>query len=201
MSDTNKNYVLVLYYSKHGATADMAKHIALGVELAGVKALVRTVPGISVNCEASEPRVPSKGAVYCSQEELANCAGLILGSPTHFGNMAGALKHFIDNSSSTWMSGGLIGKPAAVFSSSSSLHGGQESTLLSMMLPLLHHGMLLAGLPYSATQLLETTTGGTPYGATHLAGKDSDNLLDDNEVALCKIQGQRIGELCLKLAV
>ncbi len=199
MLNLKNDYVLVLYYSKQGATEKMAKHIALGVELAGVNALVRTVPEISTVCEASQPKVPSEGAVYCSLEELANCSGLILGSPTHFGNMAGAMKHFIDGSSSHWMSGSLIGKPASVFSSTSSLHGGQESTLLSMMLPLFHHGMLLAGLPYSATQLLQTTTGGTPYGATHLAGKDSDNALDENEIALCKIQGKRIADLTLKL--
>ena len=197
---STKPYVLILFYSRHGATADMARHIALGVEMSGVDALVRTVPDISSNCEASEARVPAKGAIYCSQQELANCAGLILGSPSHFGNMAAPLKYFIDNSSSNWMSGALIGKPAAVFSSSSSLHGGQETTLVSMMLPLLHHGMLISGLPYSATELLHTTSGGTPYGVTHWAGKDSDNPLDANEIALCKYQGQRIGHLAKKLS-
>ncbi len=188
-------YILVLYYSRHGATAQMAKHIALGVEMAGMKALVRTVAPISSQCEAVLPSIPDNGALYCSEQELANCAGLILGSPTHFGNMAASMKYFIDSTSGLWMSGALIGKPAAVFSSSSSLHGGQESTLLSMMLPLMHHGMLLAGLPYSETQLLSTQTGGTPYGATHVAGK----ALDSHEIALCKAQGKRIAEISQKL--
>lgn len=202
MSESTKNpqpYVLVLYYSRHGATAQMAKHIALGVEMAGMNALVRTVPQVSANCEATESSIPDSGAMYCSSEELANCSGLILGSPTHFGNMAAPLKYFIDSTSGLWMSGALIGKPAAVFSSSSSLHGGQESTLLSMMLPLMHHGMLLAGLPYSETELLQTQTGGTPYGATHVAGKDSDNPLDEHELALCKAQGKRIAQISQKL--
>lgn len=199
--DAQQPYILVLYYSRHGATAQMAKHIALGVEMAGMRALVRTVPQVSAQCEAVAPAIPDSGALYCSEEELANCSGLILGSPTHFGNMAASMKFFIDSTSSLWMSGALIGKPAAVFSSSSSLHGGQESTLLSMMLPLMHHGMLLAGLPYSETQLLNTQTGGTPYGATHVAGKDNDNELDANEIALCKSQGKRIAQISIKLAV
>jgi len=199
MSLSTQSYVLVLYYSKHGATAAMAKHIALGVEMSGIRALVRTVPEISSTCEAIADTVPSSGALYCTQQELAGCAGLVLGSPTHFGNMAGAMKHFLDGSSSSWMSGALIGKPASVFSSSSSLHGGQESTLLSMMLPLFHHGMLLAGLPYSATELLQTKGGGTPYGVTHVAGRDSDRELDQHEMALCKIQGKRIGQLAQQL--
>ncbi|EPJ49247.1 MAG: flavodoxin/nitric oxide synthase [Osedax symbiont Rs2] len=201
MSLSKESYVLVLYYSKHGATAAMAKHIALGVEMSGMHALVRTVPEISSTCEAIADTVPNSGALYCSQDELAGCAGLIMGSPTHFGNMASAMKYFLDGSSSSWMSGALIGKPAAVFSSSSSLHGGQESTLLSMMLPLFHHGMLLAGLPYSATELLQTQGGGTPYGVTHVAGRDSDRELDQHETALCKIQGKRIGQLAQQLRV
>jgi len=192
-------YVLVLYYSRHGAIAQMAKHIALGVEKAGMQAMLRTVPDISSNCEATSAKVPDSGAIYCSQQELANCSALVMGSPTHFGNMAAAMKYFLDNSSSSWMSGALIGKPAGVFSASSSLHGGQESTLLSMMLPLFHHGMLLTGLPYSASELLPTKTGGTPYGATHLSGNDSDRALDSVEINLCKIQGQRIADLALKL--
>jgi NAD(P)H dehydrogenase (quinone) len=202
MSESSNNtqpYILVLFYSRHGATAQMAKHIALGIEMAGMKALVRTVAQVSSQCEAVAPSIPDSGALYCTEQELANCSGLILGSPTHFGNMAASLKYFIDSTSSLWMSGALIGKPAAVFSSSSSLHGGQESTLLSMMLPLMHHGMLLAGLPYSETQLLNTQTGGTPYGATHVAGKDNDNELDNNEIALCKAQGKRIAQISQKL--
>jgi NAD(P)H dehydrogenase (quinone) len=199
MSINQPPYVLVLYYSRLGSIEQMAKHIALGVETAGIHALVRTVPDISSNCEASAPKVPDTGAIYCTQQELANCSGLVLGSPTHFGNMAAAMKYFLDNSSSSWMSGALIGKPAGVFSASSSMHGGQESTLLSMMLPLFHHGMLLAGIPYSANELLQTQSGGTPYGATHLSGKDSDRDLDTNEINLCKTQGHRIAKLALKL--
>ncbi|MEH6445278.1 MAG: NAD(P)H:quinone oxidoreductase [Oceanospirillaceae bacterium] len=199
MPTDRQPYILVLYYSKHGATAQMAKHIALGVEMAGMQALVRTVPEISSVCEATAPTIPDEGALYCTQQELTDCAGLILGSPTHFGNMPAAMKYFIDSTSSQWMSGSLIGKPAAVFSSSSSLHGGQETTLLTMMLPLLHHGMIIAGLPYSASQLLQTQSGGTPYGATHVAGKDSDNSLDEHEVSLCKIQGTRIAHIAQKL--
>lgn len=193
-------YVLVLYYSRHGATAAMAQQIALGVELSGIRALIRTVANVSYETQAVSPAIPDDGAIYCTQEELANCSGLILGSPTRFGNMAASLKYFIDGSSQSWISGALIGKPAAVFSSSSSLHGGQETTLLSMMIPLLHHGMIIAGIPYSETALLQTESGGTPYGATHLAGRDSDRALDNHEVSLCKAQGKRIGILTQKLA-
>ncbi|MGB1239191.1 MAG: NAD(P)H:quinone oxidoreductase [Pseudomonadales bacterium] len=195
----SENYVLVLYYSRHGATAAMAQQIALGVEMAGIKAKIRTVPDISSNCEATQPKVPPSGDIYCTQEDLELCSGMIMGSPTRFGNMAAPLKYFLDNSSGAWLSGKLIGKPAAVFSSSSSLHGGQETTLLTMMIPLLHHGMLIAGLPYSETALLQTSTGGTPYGATHLAGRDSDKALDELEISLCKAQGKRIGQLALRL--
>ncbi len=197
-SDMGSPFVLVLYYSRHGATRDMAKHIARGVEQSGIEARIRTVPAVSANCEATEPSVPDAGALYCSESDLAECSGLAMGSPTRFGNMAAPLKYFIDSTSSMWISGALINKPAAVFSSSSSLHGGQESTLLSMMLPLLHHGMVLAGLPYSETELLKTTTGGTPYGPTHLAGQDN-RALDQDEIALCIAQGRRLGELAQKL--
>jgi len=192
-------YVLVLYYSRNGATRALARQIARGVEEAGLEARLRTVPAISTVCEATEPEVPESGAVYCSEADLAQCAGLALGSPTRFGNMAAPMKYFIDSTSSLWLSGALIDKPACVFSSSSSLHGGQESTLLSMMLPLLHHGMVLAGLPYSATELLETRAGGTPYGATHVSGSDGKAQLDELEAALALQQGKRLGQLALNL--
>lgn len=192
-------YVLVLYYSRNGATRALARQIARGVEEAGLEARLRTVPAISTVCEATEPEVPESGAVYCSEADLAQCAGLALGSPTRFGNMAAPMKYFIDSTSSLWLSGALIDKPACVFSSSSSLHGGQESTLLSMMLPLLHHGMVLAGLPYSATELLETRAGGTPYGATHVSGSDGKAQLDELEAALALQQGKRLGRLALNL--
>jgi len=192
-------YVLVLYYSRHGATQAMAKQIARGVEQAGMEARIRTVAPISSNCEATEPSIPASGALYCTEADLANCAGLALGSPTRFGNMAAPMKYFIDSTSALWLSGGLINKPACVFSSSASLHGGQETTLLTMMLPLLHHGMVLAGLPYSESALLKTSTGGTPYGATHLAGRDNDRALDADETQLCQAQGKRLGQLALKL--
>ncbi len=192
-------YVLVLYYSTHGATREMAKQIARGIEQAGMEARLRTVPAISTLCEATQPEIPTEGALYCTEEDLSGCAALALGSPTRFGNMASALKYFIDSTSGIWMSGALIGKPAAVFSSSSSLHGGQETTLLSMILPLLHHGMLITGLPYSETALLTTQTGGTPYGATHLAGRDSKRPLDKDEITLCVAQGKRLAKLAQKL--
>ncbi|MBA4502580.1 NAD(P)H:quinone oxidoreductase [Marinobacterium marinum] len=192
-------YVLVLYYSRNGATRELARQIARGVEEAGVEARLRTVPSVSAQCEATEPAVPESGAVYCTEADLAQCAGLALGSPTRFGNMAAPMKYFIDSTSSLWLSGALIDKPACVFSSSSSLHGGQESTLLSMMLPLLHHGMVLAGLPYSASELLETTRGGTPYGATHVSGSNGDASLDALEASLAQQQGKRLGQLALNL--
>ena len=191
-------YVLVLYYSRHGATRSMAQHIARGIEQSGMEARLRTVPAISTICEATASDIPDEGALYCSEQDLAECSGLALGSPTRFGNMAAPLKYFIDGTSALWLSGALIDKPAAVFSSSSSLHGGQETTLLSMMIPLLHQGMVIAGLPYSESTLLKTTTGGTPYGPTHVAGQDN-RPLDDNELSLCVAQGKRLGELARKL--
>ncbi len=195
----SKPYVLVLYYSRHGATRTMAKHIARGIEQSGIEARLRTVPSISTTCEAVEPVIPDEGSLYCTEQDLSNCSGLALGSPTRFGNMAAPLKYFIDGTSAQWLSGTLINKPACVFSSSSSLHGGQETTLLSMMIPLLHHGMVIAGLPYSETALLETTTGGTPYGATHVAGQNN-RALDEIELSLCLAQGKRLGELASKLS-
>lgn len=194
------SYILVLYYSHQGATAEMARLVARGVEEGGMEAVLRTVPEVSAVCEAVAPPVPGEGPPYVELYELKNCAGLALGSPTRFGNMAAPMKYFLDSTSSLWLGGALMGKPAGVFTSTSSLHGGQESTLLSMMLPLLHHGMLIAGLPYSEPELLSTTSGGTPYGASHLAGSDSNLPLSDEEKALCKAQGKRMARLAAKLA-
>jgi NAD(P)H dehydrogenase (quinone) len=191
-------YVLVLYYSRHGTTATMAQHIARGVELVpGIAARLRTVSPISANCEQTEDEIPTDGPLYCSLDDLSDCAGLVLGSPTRFGNMAAALKYFLDQTTSLWLSGDLIDKPAAVFTSSASLHGGQESTLLSMLLPLLHHGMLIAGLPYSEPGLMSTTSGGTPYGASHWGGQDNSRSVDETEAALCRALGQRVARLAL----
>jgi NAD(P)H dehydrogenase (quinone) len=169
-------YILVLYYSRSGSTNEMARQIARGVEQAGLEARLRTVPAISTECEAVSPDIPDEGALYASLDDLKNCAGLALGSPTRFGNMAAPLKYFLDGTSNLWLTGALVGKPAGVFTSTASLHGGQETTLLSMMLPLLHHGMLITGLPYSESALLETQGGGTPYGASHHAGADGKRL-------------------------
>lgn len=185
-------YVLVLYYSSHGATAEMARHVAHGVEAGGMEAVVRTVPAVSTLCEATEETVPDSGAPYVTLDEFKDCAALALGSPTRFGNMAAAMKYFLDSTSSLWMSGALSGKPAAVFTSTSSLHGGQESTLLSMMNPLLHHGMMILGLPYTEPDLLHTRSGGTPYGASHHAGKDNNNPLTQEEINLCQALGKRL---------
>lgn len=188
-------YVLVLYYSRNGHVKMLADQIALGVERGGMEARLRTVPAISTVCEVSESDIPEQGDIYCSQQDLADCSGLLLGSPTRFGNMAAPLKYFIDGTAGLWMNGALIDKPAGVFSSTSSLHGGQESTLLSMMLPLLHHGMLVAGIPYSEASLTATKTGGTPYGATHVEG----DRLSDDETRLCQAQGKRVAELATRL--
>ncbi len=179
----------------------MAQHIARGVELvAGMTARLRTVPAISANTEQSEEDIPSQGPLYCEQDDLRHCAGLIMGSPTRFGNMAAPLKYFVDQSSDLWLSGALVDKPAAVFTSTSSLHGGQESTLLTMLLPLMHHGMLVAGLPYSESGLMRTQSGGTPYGASHWAGSDNDNPVDSCEADLCKALGNRVATLASRLA-
>jgi len=185
-------YILVLYYSRYGAVAKMAQLIARGIEsIDGIEARIRTVPAVSPVVEASEPEVPSDGAVYCS--------GLALGSPTRFGNMAGAMKHFLDSTGAQWMSGSMIGKPAGVFTSTASLHGGQESTLLSMQIPLMHHGMLITGIPYSEAHLSSTTSGGTPYGPSHLAGSEGTKSISEEESALCQAFGKRLSELALKL--
>ncbi|HIO14771.1 MAG TPA: NAD(P)H:quinone oxidoreductase [Chromatiales bacterium] len=192
--------VLVLYYSRYGATATMANHVCHGIEqVASVEARLRTVPALSTVCEASEDTIPADGPPYATEQDLRECDGLALGSPTRFGNMAAALKYFIDGTSSVWLSGGLSGKPAGVFTSTSSLHGGQETTLISMMLPLLHHGMLMVGLPYSETALLHTSTGGTPYGPSHLAGVDSDQAISEDEKTLCIALGKRLATMALKL--
>ncbi len=190
------NEILVLYYSRHGATAAMAQHIARGVEsVTGFTARIRTVAEVTTCCEATDDSIPEVGPPYAEANDLLACAGLALGSPTRFGNMSAALKYFIDSTSPLWLQGALTGKPATVFTSTSSLHGGQETTLLSMMLPLLHHGMLLSGIPYTETDLLKTTSGGTPYGASHVAGADSSLPLTEEEVRLCQAQGQRLANI------
>lgn len=192
--------ILVLYYSRHGATAQMAQLIARGIEQHGdMQAKIRTVPAVSTTCESTSSPIPDSGAPYVQLEDLEKCAALALGSPTRFGNMAAPLKYFLDSTSSLWLSGSLVGKPATVFTSTSSMHGGQESTLLSMMLPLLHHGMLISGIPYSESDLLNTQSGGTPYGSSHLAGPDSQTPLSDEEHRLCIAQGKRLGTLAAKL--
>lgn len=194
------SYILVLYYSRYGATAEMANHIARGVaEITGIEARVRTVPPVSTVCEATAKDIPADGPPYATLEDVRDCAGIILGSPTRFGNMAAPLKYFIDGLSSLWLSGSLAGKPAAVFSSTASLHGGQEATLLSMMIPLLHHGAIIVGLPYTETDLLSTQSGGTPYGPTHLAGNESKNPLTAEEIRLCKALGKRVAGIAKKL--
>jgi NAD(P)H dehydrogenase (quinone) len=187
-------YILVLFYSRNGSTSEMARQIARGVELGGMEARLRTVPAISTDCEAVAPAIPESGAVYATLDDLKNCAGLALGSPTRFGNMAAPLKYFLDGTSNLWLTGALVGKPAGVFTSTASLHGGQETTLLSMLLPLLHHGMLIAGLPYSESALVETSGGGTPYGASHHAGADGKRALDAHESQLCRALGQRLAK-------
>lgn len=189
-------YVLVLYYSRNGATGTMAEHIGRGIEqVTGICARLRTVPPVSSECEAVIEEIPDDGPVYCELEDLQTCAGLVLGSPTRFGNMAAPLKYFIDQTSGLWLSGALIDKPAAVFTSSASMHGGQESTLLTMMIPLLHHGMVLAGLPYSERGLMQTSGGGTPYGASHVAGDTNNRSVDEQELLLCRALGQRIAKM------
>ncbi|MDP1674259.1 MAG: NAD(P)H:quinone oxidoreductase [Burkholderiales bacterium] len=192
--------ILVLYYSRHGATLEMARLVARGVEQAGAVARLRTVPSVSAVSEATAPPVPDSGAPYAESRDLEECAGLALGSPTRFGNMAAPMKYFWDSTSALWLKGALCGKPAAVFTSTASLHGGQETTLVSMMLPLLHHGMLIVGLPYSAPELLTTTTGGTPYGASHLAGAAADLPVSDDEKKLCLLLGRRLAITALKLS-
>lgn len=192
--------ILILYYSRYGATAELARLIARGVEqIPGMQARLRTVPAVSAVCEATEDTIPASGAPYVSHDDLKECVGLALGSPTRFGNMAAPLKYFIDSTGALWISGALAGKPAAVFTSTSSLHGGQETTLLSMLLPLLHHGMLILGIPYTEADLLSTRTGGTPYGVSHLAGPDSKRPVSDEEKRLCIALGKRLAATARQL--
>jgi NAD(P)H dehydrogenase (quinone) len=192
--------ILVLYYSQGGAVREMAQLIARGVEsVKEVKARIRTVPKVSPNCEATEPEVPEQGDPYVEHADLEACAGLALGSPTRFGNMAAPMKYFLDGTAGLWLKGTLIGKPAAVFTSSGSMHGGNESTLLTMMLPLLHHGALIVGLPYSEPSLSNTKTGGTPYGASHIGGAMDDQPISDDEKKLCIALGKRLALTALKL--
>jgi len=192
--------ILVLYYSPGGTTAEMANIIARGAEeVEGVQARLRTVPAVSANTEQSEASIPDDGPLYATIEDLEECDGLILGCPTHYGNMPAAMKYFIDSTSALWMGGKLAGKPAAVFSASTSMHGGQESTLLTMMLPLLHHGMLIVGLPYTETELFQTKTGGSPYGATRLTDDLEATPLSDEERKLCLAIGKRVATTALKL--
>ncbi len=191
--------ILVLFYSRHGTTAQLARFIAQGIDsVPGAQARVRTVPGVSTVCESSAPEIPDSGPPYAELRDLEECVGLALGSPTRFGNMAAALKYFLDGSTPQWLSGALAGKPACVFTSSGSLHGGQESTLLSMMIPLLHHGMLLLGLPYTESSLMSTRTGGSPYGATHFA--QTGGTISDDERQLAVALGARLARTALKLA-
>ena len=192
--------VLVLYYSRHGSTAKLARQVARGVNgVANVSARLRSVPSVSPDTTASLPEVPDEGAPYATNQDLVECDGLILGSPTRFGNMAAALKYFIDGTSANWLGADLCGKPAGLFTSTSSLHGGQETTLLSMALPLLHHGMLLVGVPYSEVALNETRTGGTPYGASHVTFSGQAGELSEDEIAVARTLGRRVAEAALRL--
>ena len=193
--------ILVLYYSRHGAVRELARAIARGIDsVPGAQARLRTVPAVSTVCEATAPAVPEDGAPYVEASDLQECIGLALGSPTRFGNMAAPMKYFWDGSSSEWMGGALIGKPACVFTSTGSMHGGQESTLLSMMIPLMHHGMVMVGLPYSQPELMNTQTGGTPYGVTHFAKADGSAPISADEKKLALAQGKRLAEIAIKLA-
>lgn len=192
--------VLVIYYSHHGATEKLANLIARGAEeVPDVQTKIRTVPKVSTVCEATESDIPTKGALYATLDDLKSCDALAIGSPTRFGNMAAPLKYFLDSTSALWLSGELSGKPAAVFTSTSTQHGGQESTLLSMMMPLLHHGMVITGIPFTESDLHTTKSGGSPYGATHVSGQDGDNVISDEEKRLCRALGKRLGELSVKL--
>lgn len=194
-------YILILYYSRNGQTAEMASQIGRGVaRVTGIDARIRTVPPVSPDTDASLPPVPDNGAPYVSKSDLAECAGLALGSPTRFGNMAAPLKYFLDSTGDLWLSGTLSGKPAGAFTSTGSLHGGQESTLLTMMIPLLHHGMVLCGLPYTEKTLGETDTGGTPYGPSHWAGTGEQLPVSNDEKVLCQALGERLARFALKLA-
>jgi NAD(P)H dehydrogenase (quinone) len=194
-----KPYILVLYYSRTGSVAQLAQYIARGVErVEGIEARIRTVPAVSTTCEAVDKSIPDAGAPYVSLDDLRGCAGLALGSPTRFGNMAASMKYFWDSTSSVWLAGELVNKPACVFSSSASMHGGQETTLISMMLPLLHHGMLLLGVPYTEPALSTTQSGGTPYGVTHVSGANNDTPLTQDEITLAKQLGERLALISMR---
>ncbi len=193
--------ILVVYYSRHGSLAQMGQWIARGIEETGdAVARIRSVPSVSEVCEATEDSIPAQGAPYATMDDLRECIGLAVGSPSYFGNMSASMKHFIDRSSGLWLGGAMVGKPAAVFTSSSSMHGGQESTLLSMTVPLLHHGMVIVGIPYTEVALNETTSGGTPYGASHYTGPDGKQPFSEAEKQLCRALGKRLAETALKLS-
>lgn len=192
-------YILILYYSRSGGTKNLALNIARGVDkVAGIDAMIRTVPEVTLSTERTAPPIPDEGAIYCTKDELKNCAGLALGCATRFGNMSASLKHFVDSTADLWMSRALVGKPASVFTSSNSLHGGQETTLLSMMVPLLHQGMIIQGVPYSIDALNNTASGGTPYGSSHWGSQGSELSSDETDIAVA--QGQGLAQLALRLA-
>ncbi|MYM67523.1 NAD(P)H:quinone oxidoreductase [Pseudoduganella sp. FT55W] len=196
----NSLTILVLFYSRHGATRKLAELIAQGIEsVPGCDARLRTVPAVSTVTEATEPEVPADGAPYVELDDLTECAGIAVGSPTRFGNMASAMKYFWDGTASQWLSGALAGKPACVFTSTGSLHGGQESTLLSMMIPLFHHGLMVIGLPYTNPELMTTSSGGTPYGASHWSGLDGKKVITEDEKRLAIALGKRLAETAVKL--
>ena len=193
--------ILVIYYSQGGAVKEMAQLIARGVEsVSGTKARIRTVPKVSANCEATEAEIPTSGDPYCELQDLEECIAVALGSPTRFGNMAAPMKYFLDGTAGLWLKGALIGKPACVFTSTGSMHGGNETTLITMMLPLMHHGMLIVGLPYSEPVLSSTQSGGTPYGASHIGGAMDDKKITEDEKKLCIALGRRLAETALKLS-
>ncbi len=193
--------ILVLYYSRHGSVKQLAYQIARGIDSVDqCEAMLRTVPAVSTLCESTESDIPDDGDPYVSQQDLKQCDGLVLGSPTRFGNMAAPLKYFLDQTAPGWLAGDLVDKPAGVFTSTSSMHGGQESTLLSMMLPLMHHGMLIVGIPFTGSPLSQTTSGGSPYGATHVAGADNRNAFSDDEQITARLLGERIARHAVKLS-
>ena len=192
--------ILVLFYSRKGATAELARQVCRGVEsVAGARARLRTVPAVAAVIEGPQPAVPAEGPPYATHDDLRECDGLVMGSPTRFGNMAAPLKFFLDGTSALWVSGALAGKPAGVFTSTQTIHGGQETTLLSMMMPLLHHGMVIVGIPYTEAALSTTRAGGSPYGASHFAGDDTQPRLTDDERTLAVLLGRRVAELAVKL--
>jgi NAD(P)H dehydrogenase (quinone) len=193
--------ILVLFYSRKGSTAELARQVCRGIEsVAGARARLRTVPPVDTVIEKPQPAIPHEGPPYATHDDLRDCAGLVLGSPTRFGNMAAPLKYFLDGTSALWLSGALAGKPAAVFTSTQTLHGGQESTLLSMMLPLLHHGMYIVGLPFTEAALTHTKSGGSPYGASHVAGISGEGRLSEEERTLAQLLGRRVADLAVRLA-